>query len=92
MHYYVAAPLDVLDPDATVIEEVERVAPEAARTRLRTLLAPFFSRGRGGEESGGVVGRRESPARPGQMLVRPAALLCLDEPTNHLDLASREVR
>ncbi len=45
VHYYAQHQLDVLDPTATVLEEVERVAPEAARTRLRTLLGAFLFSG-----------------------------------------------
>src|SRR5262249_29082447 len=90
-HYYAQHQLDALDPALTVLEELERAAPDAGHTRLRTLLGAFLFSGDAGERKVSVLrGAEKARAALAKMLARPAPLLCLDEPTNHLDLASRE--
>src|SRR5256884_5981554 len=44
-HYYAQHQLDTLDPSRSVLEELEVVAPDAARTRLRTILGSFLFSG-----------------------------------------------
>ncbi len=92
VHYYAQHQLDALTPSLTVLEELERAAPELGQTRLRTILGTFLFSGDAVEKRIAVLsGGEKARVALAKMLVRPAAFLCLDEPTNHLDLASREV-
>src|SRR4029450_13499715 len=92
VHYYAQHQLEALTPSLTVLEELERAAPELSQTRLRTILGTFLFSGDTVEKRIAVLsGGEKARVALAKMLVRPAALLCLDEPTNHLDLASREV-
>ncbi|PPF80987.1 ABC transporter [Pseudoclavibacter sp. RFBJ3] len=88
---YLRQRLDGLDDDASVLENVQRSAPETAAQELRAQLARFLLRG-------AVVERPVSSLSGGERfrvsLVRlllatpPAQLLLFDEPTNNLDRES----
>ncbi len=83
--------MDVLDPGATILENVRRAAPEADETEIRSQLARFLFRARRADQavstlSGGELLRATLAT---VLLAEPAPqLLVLDEPTNNLDLAS----
>ncbi len=92
MGYFSQYSFDVLNPESTVIDEVQGSLPNASDGFLRNLLAAFLFRGddvkkkvkylSGGEKSRLILA---------VLLSQNNNLLVLDEPTNHLDIASREV-
>jgi ATPase subunit of ABC transporter with duplicated ATPase domains len=92
MGYFSQQSLDVLNPDLTVIEQLEHDFPKDGIASLRTLAGAFQFSGddvdkkirslSGGEKSRLVIAR---------MLFNPPNFLVLDEPTNHLDLATKEM-
>lgn len=88
---YYAQGHDALNMDATVLEEIRRVAPQIEEMRARTLLGRFLFSGddvfkRVGDLSGG----ERSRVALAQLTLLPGNLLILDEPTNHLDIGARE--
>ncbi len=92
MGYFSQQALDVLEPDLTVLEQVQKDFPAAGIGVLRALVGAFQFSGddvdkkvrflSGGEKSRLVMAR---------MLFDPPNFLVLDEPTNHLDLATKEM-
>lgn len=90
--YFSQFSFDVLNPENSVLDEVQSALPEASDGFLRNLLAAFLFRGddvkkkvkflSGGEKSRLILA---------VLLSQKNNFLVLDEPTNHLDIYSREV-
>jgi ATPase subunit of ABC transporter with duplicated ATPase domains len=90
--YFSQQALDLLNPDLTVIEQMQQDFPLEGLGVLRNLLGAFQFSGddiekrirslSGGEKSRLVMAR---------MMFNPPNFLVLDEPTNHLDLATKEM-
>ncbi len=83
--------LTVLDPAATVAENVGRFAPDATDNEVRARLARFLFRKRKADQLVNTLsgGERFRATLAALLLAEPAPqLLLLDEPTNNLDMAS----
>jgi ATPase subunit of ABC transporter with duplicated ATPase domains len=92
MGYFAQQALDVLDPDLTIEEQLQKDFPHESIGVLRNLAGAFQFSGddidkkirslSGGEKTRLVIAR---------MLLDPPNFLVLDEPTNHLDLFTKEM-
>lgn len=90
--YFSQQALDLLDPELTIDEQLQRDFPQESVGQLRNLAGAFQFSGddvdkkirslSGGERTRLVIAR---------MLLNPPNFLVLDEPTNHLDLATKEM-
>jgi len=92
MGYFAQQSLDVLDPDLTVIEQLQRDFPQDGLGSLRTLAGAFqFSGEDVNKKIRALSGGEKSRLAMARMLYNPPNFLVLDEPTNHLDLATKEM-
>jgi len=89
--YYEQHQDEALDPNRTVLEEVQAAAEDATEQRVRTVLGEFLFKGDDVFKPVSVLsGGERSRAALAKFLIRPTNVLLLDEPTNHLDKATRE--
>jgi ATPase subunit of ABC transporter with duplicated ATPase domains len=92
MGYFAQQSLDVLDPDLTIIEQLQRDFPQDGIGSLRTLAGAFqFSGDDVDKKIAALSGGEKSRLAMARMLYNPPNFLVLDEPTNHLDLATKEM-
>src|SRR4029079_11026894 len=92
MGYFAQQSLDLLDPDLTIEEQLQKDFPGESIGTLRNLAGAFQFSGDDIDKrirmlSGGEKTRRVMAL---MLLNRPTSLV-LDEPTNHLDLATKEM-
>jgi ATPase subunit of ABC transporter with duplicated ATPase domains len=92
MGYFAQQSLDVLDPDLTVIEQLQNDFPQDGIGSLRSLAGAFqFSGDDVDKKIRALSGGEKSRLAMARMLYNPPNFLVLDEPTNHLDLATKEM-
>ena len=90
--YFAQQSLDVIDPDLTVWEQMQRDFPRETVGALRGLLGAFQFSGDDVEKKvRALSGGEKSRLVMARMLLEPPNFLVLDEPTNHLDLATKEM-
>jgi ATPase subunit of ABC transporter with duplicated ATPase domains len=92
MGYFAQQSLDVLDPDLTIQEQLQKDFPQENIGSLRTLAGAFqFSGDDVDKKIRALSGGEKSRLAMARMLYNPPNFLVLDEPTNHLDLATKEL-
>ncbi len=92
MGYFAQQSTDVLNPDLTVDEQLQRDFPHDTIGSLRSLAGAFqFSGEDVDKKIRALSGGEKSRLAMARMLFNPPNFLVLDEPTNHLDLATKEM-
>ena len=90
--YYAQHVLELLNPNNTLIEELQQSSPTESEQNLRTTLGGFLFSGDDVRKPISVLsGGEKARAALAKLLLQPTNLLLMDEPTNHLDIASREI-
>ncbi|MCC7243435.1 MAG: ABC-F family ATP-binding cassette domain-containing protein, partial [Acidobacteria bacterium] len=92
MGYFAQQSLDLLDPDLTILEQLQHDFPHDGIGALRSLAGAFqFSSDDVDKKIKALSGGEKSRLVMARMLYDPPNFLVLDEPTNHLDLATKEM-
>jgi ATPase subunit of ABC transporter with duplicated ATPase domains len=92
MGYFAQQALDLLDPDVTIEEQLQRDFPKDSIGSLRSLAGAFqFSGDEIDKKIRALSGGEKTRLVMARMLFDPPNFLVLDEPTNHLDLATKEM-
>ncbi len=92
MGYFAQQSTELLDPDLTIWEQIEKDFPLESIGALRNLLGAFQFSGEDVEKRiRSLSGGEKTRLVMARMLLDPPNFLVLDEPTNHLDLATKEM-
>ena len=92
MGYFAQQSTELLDPDLTIWEQIEKDFPLEPIGALRNLLGAFQFSGEDVEKRiRSLSGGEKTRLVMARMLLDPPNFLVLDEPTNHLDLATKEM-
>src|SRR5438093_764394 len=90
--YFAQQSLDLLDPDLTIWDQMQKDFPLETVGGLRNLLGAFQFSGDDVEKKiRSLSGGEKSRLVLARMLLDPPNFLVLDEPTNHLDVATKEM-
>ena len=90
--YYAQNPAEMLDPEITVFDTIDKIAVGDVRSKIRTLLGGFlFSEDDIDKKVKVLSGGEKARLALARLLLTPANFLVLDEPTNHLDMQSKDI-
>ncbi|MEA2007522.1 MAG: ABC-F family ATP-binding cassette domain-containing protein [Chloroflexota bacterium] len=88
---YFAQAHEDLNPENTILEEIQEVSPKFSAGELRGYLASYLFRGEDVFKKVSVLsGGERGRLALAKLAMGDANLLLLDEPTNHLDIPSQE--
>jgi ATP-binding cassette subfamily F protein 3 len=89
--YFAQHQLDQLDPEASPLAHLRRIAPDRREQELRSFLGGFrFSAEMATEPIGPRSGGEKARCALALLAWNRPNVLVLDEPTNHLDIETRE--
>lgn len=92
INYYAQNQEEKLDPSLTILETLEKAAPDRKQSELRGILGAFLFPGDTILKKAAILsGGEKSRLALCAMLQIPGNLLIMDEPTNHLDMISKEI-
>jgi len=92
MGYFAQQALDLLDPDLTIEEQLQKDFPHESIGVLRNLAGAFqFSGDDTDKKIRSLSGGEKTRLVMARMLLYPPNVLVLDEPTNHLDLFTKDM-
>lgn len=90
--YFAQNNADLLDPELTVLETVDRLAEGEFRKKIRDILGAFLFSGEEVEKKVRVLsGGERTRLAMVKLLLEPYNVLILDEPTNHLDIRTKDI-
>jgi ATP-binding cassette subfamily F protein 3 len=90
--YFAQNQAQLLDPELTVFDTIDRVARGDVRMKIRDILGAFMFGGEASDKKVKVLsGGERSRLAMIKLLLEPVNFLILDEPTNHLDMKSKDV-
>jgi len=90
--YFAQDQYKVLDPEARMLDDINRAAIRVPEVTLRSLLGCFLFSGNDVFKPLGVLsGGERNRYALARILVSPSNFLLLDEPTNHLDMRAKDV-
>ena len=90
--YFAQQALDLLDPELTIEEQLQRDFPDESIGVLRNLAGAFqFSGDDIDKKVRSLSGGEKTRLVMARMLLDPPNFLVLDEPTNHLDLFTKQM-
>ncbi|MBN1304723.1 MAG: ABC-F family ATP-binding cassette domain-containing protein [Anaerolineales bacterium] len=89
---YFAQAHEGLDPEKTLMQEIDSVAPHMLPGQVREYLGKYIFSGDDAFKKVGVLsGGERGRLALAKLALQDTNLLLLDEPTNHLDIPSQEV-